>query len=178
MKKLALSVVLAMLLAACASTDTKEQAPAAVEDRASTTAQPGTQPGADTKPLAGEGVGADPLKDPGSILSKRSVFFDYDSFLVKDEFKSLVQAHADYLRGHRSAAVILQGNADERGSREYNLALGQKRAESVRRMMELLGVQERQIEAVSFGEEKPRCTESSEPCWGQNRRADMVYRGE
>jgi peptidoglycan-associated lipoprotein len=174
MKKIVLTCLLAALIAGCSSTPTKEQEPAAVEDRAGKAAGAGTE----TKPLGGQGLAGDPLKDPANILSKRSIFYDYDSFLVKEEYKPLVQAHANYLRTNRSAAVILQGNTDERGSREYNLALGQKRAESVRKMMELLGVTQVQIEAVSFGEEKPRCTESNETCWAENRRVDIVYRGE
>ncbi|MFZ5558290.1 MAG: peptidoglycan-associated lipoprotein Pal [Pseudomonadota bacterium] len=177
MKKIILTCLLAALVAGCSATPTKEQEPAAVEDRAGQGAgQAGT--GTETRPLGGPGVGGDPLKDPANILSKRSIFYDYDSFLVKDEYKPIVQAHANYLRANRSAAVVLQGNADERGSREYNLALGQKRAESVRKLMELLGVGANQIEAVSFGEEKPRCTDSTEACWAENRRVDIVYRGE
>ncbi|WP_205617505.1 peptidoglycan-associated lipoprotein Pal [Pelomicrobium methylotrophicum] len=179
MKKVVLSCVLTGLLAGCASTPLEEQKPAAVEDRATGAQRPDTaQPGTDTRPAGGAAVAADPLKDPSNILSKRSIYYDFDSFLVKDEYKPIVQAHANYLRQHSERQVILQGNADERGSREYNLALGQKRAESVKRMMELLGVSASRIETVSFGEEKPRCTEHNEACWSQNRRTDIVYRGE
>jgi peptidoglycan-associated lipoprotein len=181
MKKTALTLVLVGLLAGCASTPLEEQKPAAVEERAPGAKAPGTaaQPGTtDTRPLGGAAVAADPLKDPSNILSKRSIYYDFDSFLVKDEYKPIVQAHANYLRQNGDRQVILQGNADERGSREYNLALGQKRAESVKKMMELLGVSGSRIETVSFGEEKPRCTEQTEACWAQNRRTDIVYRGE
>lgn len=174
MKKIVMTCLLAALLAGCGTTG-KEQEPAAVEDRAG---KPAGQAGAETRPLGGAGVAGDPLKDPANILSKRSIYYDFDSFLVKDEYKPIVQAHANYLRANRAAAVILQGHADERGSREYNLALGQKRSESVRKLMELLGVGGNQVEAVSFGEEKPRCTESTEACWAENRRVDIVYRGE
>jgi peptidoglycan-associated lipoprotein len=179
MKRILFSILVAALVAGCSSAPTKEQEPAAVEDRTGRApGQPGATPGTQTTPLGGTGVAGDPLRDPANILSKRSVYFEFDSFIVKEEFRPLVQAHANYLRTNRQAAVILQGHADERGSREYNLALGQKRAESVRRMMELLGVTGNQVEAVSFGEEKPRCAESTEACWAENRRVDVVYRGE
>ena len=118
------------------------------------------------------------LKDPNNILSKRSVYFDYDSFMVKNEYRSTVQAHAQYLRDNAAAKVLLQGNADERGSREYNLALGQKRADSVRSAMTLSGAKDSQIEAVSLGEEKPRATGHDEASWAENRRTDIRYQGE
>ncbi len=176
MKKIILTCLLAALVAGCGTTG-KEQEPAAVEDRAGKApGQAGT--GTETRPLGGQGLAGDPLKDPANILSKRSIYYDFDSFLVKDQYKPIVQAHANYLRTNRGAAVILQGHADERGCRVYNLALGQKRSESVRKMMELLGVGGNQVEAVSFGEEKPRCNESTEACWAENRRVDIVYRGE
>ena len=117
----------------------------------------------------------DPRKDPASPLSKRSIYFDYDSYSVKDEYRPMVEAHAAYLTANHNARVIVQGNADERGSREYNLALGQKRAEAVRKSLAILGVPESQLEAVSFGEEKPRSVGSSEQDYAANRRADIVY---
>jgi len=106
------------------------------------------------------------------------VFYDYDSFVVKDEFKPLIEAHGKYLRDNKSARVIIQGNTDERGGREYNLALGHKRAESVKKMLTILGVQESQMETVSFGKEKPRNPGSDEAAWAENRRSDIVYQGE
>ena len=118
------------------------------------------------------------LRDPNHILSKRAVYFDYDSYVIKEEFKPLIQAHAKFLTENKAARVTVQGNADERGSREYNLSLGQKRAESVKKAMQVLGVEEVQIEAVSFGEEKPACTDANEACWAKNRRSDLVYQGE
>lgn len=118
------------------------------------------------------------LNDPTSILSQRSVYYDFDSYTVKSEYRELVLAHARFLRDNPSASVMLQGNTDDRGSREYNLALGQRRADSVRNMMTLAGARDVQIESVSFGEEKPRTYGSGEAAWGQNRRTDIVYRGE
>jgi len=122
--------------------------------------------------------GANPLRDPNNILSKRSVYFDYDSFVVKDEYRPLVEAHARYLQQNRSARATVQGNTDERGSREYNIALGQKRADSVKRMMTLLGATESQIETVSFGKEKPKNPGHDESAYAENRRDDILYAGE
>ncbi len=118
------------------------------------------------------------LKDPKSPLSKRSIYFDYDSYVVKDEYKALLEQHARFLAKNGQMKMLIQGNADERGSREYNLALGQKRAEAVKKALLLLGAKEDQLESVSLGEEKPACTEATESCWAQNRRGDMLYSGE
>jgi len=172
------------LLAGCSSTPPKEQEGAKVEDRA-TVVEP-TKPvapkpstDASTKPLPPDQTAAmDPLKDPNSPLSRRSVFFDYDSNVVKDEFKPLVSEHAKYLSTNRTKRVTIQGNTDERGSREYNIALGQRRADAVKQMMTLLGAPSAQIETVSFGEEKPRGQGNSEQAYAENRRADIVYQGE
>ena len=128
-------------------------------------------------PVAGE-YSLAMLNDPKSILAKRSIFFDFDEYIVKSEFKPLVEAHARLLVANPKIKMLIQGNADERGSREYNLALGQKRAEALKKMLILLGAKEEQIEAVSLGEEKPRCTERNEECWAGNRRDDMLYTGE
>jgi len=119
--------------------------------------------------------GSDSLNDPSSILAKRSIYFDLDSFVVKDEFKSVIDAHSQYLIAHPDRKVIIQGNTDERGGSEYNLALGQKRAEAVRRALSLLGVADGQMEAVSFGKEKPKATGRDESAWAENRRADIAY---
>ena len=119
--------------------------------------------------------GNDSLNDPGSVLAKRSIYFDLDSFVVKDEFKSVIDAHSQYLIAHPDRKVIIQGNTDERGGSEYNLALGQKRAEAVRRALSLLGVPDGQMEAVSFGKEKPKATGRDESAWAENRRADIAY---
>jgi peptidoglycan-associated lipoprotein len=120
----------------------------------------------------------DPRKDPASPLAKREVFFDYDSFVVKDEYRPMLEAHAAYLMSHRDVRLILQGNTDERGSREYNLALGQKRAEAVRKALAVMGVNDAQLEAVSFGEEKLRNEGHTEDAHAENRRVDVVYADE
>jgi len=181
MKRLLIGVLMAGMLAGCGTTPTKEQDGAAVEDRkpGMVVDRPAVKPAdtAGTKPLVTKPVTGDPLTDPGNILSRRSIFFDYDSNLIKDEFKPIVTAHARYLQQNPSTKIRVEGNADDRGSREYNIALGQRRSEAVKQMMQLLGARADQVEPVSFGEEKPRCTEAAESCWSQNRRGDIVYQG-
>lgn len=118
------------------------------------------------------------LRDPNSLLSKRSIYYDFDSYIIKETYKPMLKAHAAYLLKHKDAKLFIQGNTDERGSREYNLALGQKRAESVRQSLKLLGVSDAQLEAVSFGEEKPKNPEHDETAWSENRRSDLAYERE
>jgi peptidoglycan-associated lipoprotein len=172
MRRILTAATLALLLSACGSQPpAPEQNAAGVESRTPTDSSQVTRVTAD---------GVDPysiaeLNNPKSILAKRSVFFDYDQYVIKDEFRPLVEAHARFLLKNAKVKVLIQGNADERGSREYNLALGQKRSEAVKKAMSLLGAKEEQMEAVSLGEEKPRCTDHTEECWAQNRRADLVY---
>ena len=132
--------------------------------------------GAQTSPNAVTQIGIDPLNDPNSPLAKRSVYFDFDDYTVKDEYRPLLQQHAQYLKNHSQRHVVIQGNTDERGTSEYNLALGQRRSEAVRRVLLLFGVPDSQIEAISFGKEKPAATGHDEASWAINRRADLVYR--
>ena len=120
-------------------------------------------------------VNVDPLNDPNSPLAKRSVYFDFDSYAVKSDYQSVLEAHAGYLKSHPDRHVLLQGNTDERGTTEYNLALGQKRAEAVRRALSLLGVPDSQMEAVSLGKEKPAASGHDEEAYAQNRRTDLAY---
>lgn len=118
-----------------------------------------------------------PLKDPNNILSKRHVYFAFDSDAVNTEFRPMIEAHAKYLLANKGAKVILQGNTDERGTREYNLALGQRRSVAVKKSLNALGVQDGQIETVSYGEEKTQgCAD--ETCFAKDRRTDIVYEGE
>ena len=188
--KLLSSLALALILAACKSTPMVDK-PAAVEDRspaAASAAKPAeAAPAAAADTAAVKEVVIDsnagsssnnPLKDPNNILSKRQVYFDYDSDAVKAEYRPLIEAHAKYLLANRNAKVIVQGNTDERGGREYNLSLGQRRAEAVKRLLVLLGARELQIESVSLGEEKPRCEQQTDACHLQNRRSDMLHGGE
>lgn len=178
MRHVALYLAIAALAAGCASTE-KTDTP--VTDRSAGVSQPSgtTSPGTSTTARPQQpAVAGNPLRDPSNILSKRSVFFDYDSNAVKDEYRNLVQAHSRYMGDKRDSKIRIEGNCDERGSREYNLALGQRRAESVKKMMTVLGVTDGRIETVSFGEEKPMAPGHDEAAWSQNRRADIKYAGE
>jgi len=190
MRKWIMAAFLLAAFAGCSSTGTEDAAPA--DDKAATATTPGagtsgattsgvTPPGVPlgaSSGLPGAGAGAAALKDPRNILSKRNIYFDYDQFTVKDEYKPIVEAHAKYLQANRNARAILQGNTDERGTREYNIALGQKRADAVKNLMLLLGATEIQIETVSFGKEKPRREGHDESSWAENRRVDIVHAGE
>ncbi|MCM1129260.1 MAG: peptidoglycan-associated lipoprotein Pal [Alistipes senegalensis] len=134
------------------------------------------EPQTDSRTVSTVDTGStDPLNDPDGELAKRSVYFDFDSYAVKDEYQPLLNAHARYLNKNRDRHILIQGNTDERGGREYNLALGQKRSEAVRKVLSLLGVDDRQMEAVSFGKEKPKAAGNDEAAWAENRRADIVY---
>jgi peptidoglycan-associated lipoprotein len=177
MKKILTAIACAALLAACSTTPTDEGA--AVESRTpgGATGQPVPGGGVSGSQLGGAGK-VDPLKDPSSPLSKRSIYFDFDSDAIKDEYKPLLDAHAKYIRETATTKVLLQGHADERGSREYNLALGQRRSDAVRRYLVLAGAPEARIESVSLGEEKPACVEKTEECYAKNRRVDILYQGE
>ncbi|MFO1315646.1 MAG: peptidoglycan-associated lipoprotein Pal [Burkholderiales bacterium] len=180
MKKIVLAAIAAAFLAGCQTTPTT----APVEDKSATADPSAAAAGASTSGTRTAGVSGtstaqtNPLKDPSNILSKRSIYFEFDSFAVADQYKPIIEAHAKYLAANRNAKVALQGHADERGSREYNIALGQKRADAVKRMMTLLGVQETIVETVSFGEEKPKNPGHDEASWAENRRVDIVYAGE
>ncbi len=183
MKNFLIAAVMAATVAALAGCSTQPEAP--VDDKSTATPVTGTTPGATTSGTTTSGVtgsqtgtGANPLKDPNNILSKRSIYFEFDSFVVEDKYKAQIEAHARYLSGNKTAKVTLQGNTDERGSREYNIALGQKRADAVKRAMTLMGVQDVVIETVSFGKEKPRRDGHDEASWAENRRVDIVYFGE
>ncbi len=188
-KKVLLPALLASLLIACSGTgDNTTGATAETADASVASA------GASDKPVSGVKIGAlgsgvDPatagrtatmasLTDPNHILSDRAIYFDFDSYVIKADHVPMVEAHAAFLKANGQMRMLIQGNADERGSREYNLALGQKRAEAVKRALVLLGANDAQIESVSLGEEKPRCTEQTESCWSENRRSDMLYSGE
>jgi peptidoglycan-associated lipoprotein len=176
MKNAVLYIAVAGLLAACGSQEVKKDVP--VTDRTSSTTQPSGTPGSSTTGVTQPTIAANPLTDPSSALSKRSVYFEYDSNAVKDEYRGLVQAHSKYLADKRDSRIRIEGNCDERGSREYNIALGQRRAESVKKVMTVLGVQEARIETVSNGEEKPMAPGHDEGAWSKNRRADIKYAGE
>jgi len=176
-KKILMSIAMATLVAACGSQEVKKDVP--VSDQSSSTTQPSqTGQTSTTTPTTQPTITANPLTDPKNVLSKRSVYFDFDSNVVKDEYKGLVQAHAKYMVDKKDSRIRVEGNCDERGSREYNLALGQRRAEAVKKVMTVLGVQDGRIETVSFGEEKPADPGHDEAAWAKNRRGDIKYAGE
>lgn len=177
MKKIALSLMMTALLAACSSTpktDGSGQTQAPVTNGTVISGSGGD--GTSGNDLAQKGY--NPLTDPNNPLSQRRVYFDYDSFVVKQDFTPLVETHSKYLLDNKSARVIVQGHTDNRGTAEYNLALGQKRADAVKKLMNAYGVQDAQIETVSFGEEKPLEQGDTEEAWERNRRAEIVYPGE
>lgn len=168
-KTLAILISSVVLMTACASKVPLEDKK--VEDKSTTTK---TAANTDTNAVKQVTATVDPLTQ--GALAKRSVYFDYDSYAVKEEFKPVIDAHAKFLGTNKNRNILIQGNTDERGGREYNLALGQKRAEAVRKSLTLLGVSDAQIEAVSLGKEKPKATGSDEASWAENRRSDILYK--
>ncbi|HQR11952.1 MAG TPA: peptidoglycan-associated lipoprotein Pal [Casimicrobiaceae bacterium] len=184
MKKFLIAAVMAAILAGCStqpSAPVDDQSTDAAAAAAAASKSGATTSGVTTAGVSGASSGSgtsNALRDPNNILSKRSVYFDFDSFVVEDKYKALIEAHAKYLANNKTAKVTLQGHTDERGSREYNIALGQKRAEAVKRVMILMGAQEVVIETVSYGKEKPKREGHDEAAWAENRRVDIVYFGE
>ena len=173
-KSIAFIIATAALLSACSTPVKLNDAP--VVDRNVPGPVAGGGQVADTRDVRPVETGSvDPLNDPQGVLAKRSVYFDYDSYVVRDDGKQVVESHSGYLNKNKGRKILIQGNTDERGGTEYNLALGQKRAEAVRKSMATLGVAEGQMEAVSLGEEKPKAMGSGEAAWAENRRADIVY---
>lgn len=184
------AIAAAFFVGGCATTDTPPEG--TTPDAAATAGAGGAAGGATTSGVttsgvsgtattgsgAGAGSGTATLPPKVGVLNKRSVLFDFDSFVVKDEYRPVIEAHAKFLQANKGARVILQGNTDERGSREYNIALGQKRADAVKKVMLLFGAGDTQIETVSFGKEKPKVEGHDEAAWAQNRRVDIVYVGE
>ena len=186
----------ALVLVGCGSTVKLDETP--VESRTPTAVTPGAGSnsasagtlggGAGTTPQsrvatvnlpaagAGAGGGAAGGAMAGAGNLGRVVFFDYDSFVVKDEFRALIENHAKVLAATRGKRLVVEGHTDERGGREYNLALGQKRAEAVAKSLALLGATEAQVEAVSFGKERPVNEGHDESAWAQNRRAELKDR--
>jgi peptidoglycan-associated lipoprotein len=175
LKRMFVTFAVAAALAACSSVKLDD---VPVEDKSAS---------AVTGPPGGAGGGAQSSVAPvisdaatGSVAGPanvaRIIYFDYDSYVIKPEFQTMVEAHARFLKANSGRRVAIEGHTDERGGREYNLALGQRRSEAVRRSLGLLGVPDSQVEAVSFGKEKPAAMGSDEASWAQNRRAEIVYR--
>lgn len=167
----ALTLVSSLLLAACSSTPIED---APVTNRSADAAVASTPPARSTvAPVAARSLAQDATGPSGAA---RVVYFDYDSSAIRPEFRNLIDTHARYLTSNQERKLTIAGHTDERGGREYNLALGQQRAEAVRRAMQLLGVRAAQVETISFGEEKPVEAAHEEPAWSRNRRAEMSYR--
>lgn len=166
----AISAMVAVLTA-CSSAVPLDDKPA-VESK--TGKAPGSSNDSRAVPTVNSGD-SDALNDPKGVLAKRSVYFDYDSYSVKSEYRELVQNHARYLVSNPNRKVVVQGNTDERGGAEYNLALGQRRADAVKTLMLSLGAKESQIETVSFGKEKPKATGNNDAAHTENRRSDIAY---
>ncbi len=177
MKNLIIMLCVSLLLAACVAT------PPAKEEGKPPVQAGSTKPGADTGTTAMTIATTDTAALTESAkaaqqqgLQDKSIYFDIDTFLVKSEYRGLLQQHVGILNRHRKDTVTLEGNADERGSAEYNLAIGNKRAHAVKVQLIALGIEAVRINEVSYGEEKPRATCHEESCWQQNRRVDVVYR--
>ena len=178
MKKLVISVLLASLLVGCASNKPKksgDDAKGAPVSTAQNAPSSSSTSAADSTSADSTSMGDDELDNPNSPLAKRSFYYTYDQDSVQASDKPSIQAHAKYLADHSNRSVRLEGNADERGSNEYNLALGQRRADSVKQMLVLGGAKEAQIETSSYGEEKPKAMGHDEADWAQNRRTDLKY---
>ncbi|MBK1691350.1 peptidoglycan-associated lipoprotein Pal [Ectothiorhodospira mobilis] len=182
--KILIPLLLTATLAACA---TVERSPGAGGDRSPAESSGGVagdargagDAGVEVRGLEdGEGIALDPLEDPDSPLSRRVIHFGFDKDTVDAQYLDLIAAHGDYLARNPDRAVRLEGHTDERGTREYNLALGERRARAVQRMLELQGASADQIQVVSYGEEMPADPASNEAAWERNRRVEIVYEGD
>ena len=170
------TVISALALVACEGMMGKKDDGATtapgVEERSTTGA-----PDAQSRGLDGPSVfQGHPLDDPASLLSKRTIYFEFDSAEIAPEDREFIEAHSRYLADRPTAEVTLEGHADERGSREYNVALGEQRANAVRRLMGLLGASDQQIRTISYGEERPAALGHDESAWALNRRVEIDYR--
>jgi peptidoglycan-associated lipoprotein len=177
-KRFTLALTVVALVAGCSSGVKLDDVP--VEDKNATSTMGGNA-GANSGNTAQSGVagvdlGQSARDAAGPVGVSRIVYFDYDSYVIKPEFQSLLEAHSRFIKAGNGRKVMIEGHTDDRGGREYNLALGQKRAEAVRRSLALLGVPDGQMEAVSFGKEKPAAQGSTEDVHAQNRRAELSYR--
>lgn len=172
---LALGVVLALLLTGCGTSAVKLDTPP-VEDRSSSGTTATTVGDATAKSTVASVDVSKSSQGAAMPTDARLVYFDYDSYVIKPEFQTLIANHATYIKSDKNRKVVLEGHTDERGGREYNLALGQKRAEAVKRALVLLGVADGQLEAVSFGKEKPAVQGGDESAWSKNRRTEISYR--
>ena len=173
-KKASLALVAAAVLAGCSSAPSLDNAP--VEDKGAATAAGGAGAGgAGQSGVGGVDLNASGANGQGPVGVARVIYFDFDSYTVKPDFQSTLDQHAKFLKANPSRKVMLEGNTDERGSREYNLGLGERRGNAVQGALSTAGASSAQLNVVSYGEERPVCTESNEECWARNRRAELVY---
>jgi peptidoglycan-associated lipoprotein len=177
--RILIALAIIALMAGCASRGGVESTPAPVEERQTAdgaatdgTYSEGAQAGG---ALAGDGFSSAELDNPESLLSQRVIYFEFDSNEITPEFAAVLQAHGGYLAAHPEVRMTVEGHTDERGSQEYNLALGERRAEAVKRILVLNGADSAQVQGVSYGEEKPAQDGSNEAAWSQNRRAELLY---
>jgi peptidoglycan-associated lipoprotein len=175
MKRMLMALAVAVAMVGCSSVPL-ENVPVEDKSASAVTGQPGTGPGATQSSVAPVAADSASLTAAGPANVAKIVYFDYDSYVIKPQFQSLIEGHARFLKANNGRKISIEGHTDERGGREYNLALGQRRSEAVRRALGLLGVTDSQVEAVSFGKEKPVAMGSDEAAWSQNRRAEIVYR--
>ena len=174
-KKIALALAITALVAGCSSPVKLDEAPVTDLGTSGNTAGSGANGNRGASNVAPVDLSRSGADAAGPVGVARIVYFDYDSYSIKPEFQSVIEAHSRFLRANSQRRVSVEGHTDERGGREYNLALGQKRAEAVRRAFGLLGVTDTQVEAVSFGKEKPAVQGGGEEAWAQNRRAEIRY---
>ena len=183
--KTVIAILPALMLLGCGTSGEVEDATdggvsTSAEDSGSSATTSGVGSGGAT---SGEGMGesaaafqGDALDDPNSLLAKRVVYFDFDKSDIKGEFRDVIQAHAEYLANNANVSITLEGHADERGTREYNIALGERRAIAVQKMLTLQGASASQVNVVSYGEERPAALGHDEDAWSLNRRAEFIYK--
>ena len=167
--RLTLALMIAMTLAACQTTPEAEPEPEPTPDTS------GTDVDTSGAPDPRDYSDARNFDNPESLLSKRVIYFDFDKSTVRPEYRAIVSAHSAYAAANSTARVTLEGHADERGTREYNLGLGERRGNSVTGLMSAQGARGNQLTVVSYGEERPTCRVSEEDCWSMNRRVEIVY---
>lgn len=183
--KTVLAMLPALVLLGCGTSGEVEES---TEEGVSSTTTTGSDSSASTSGVGsggasdGEAMGekgkafdGDPLDDPSSLLAKRVIYFEYDKSDIRSDFRSVIQAHAEYLANNNGVSITLEGHGDERGTREYNIALGERRANAVQRMLTLQGAAASQIRVVSYGEERPAALGHGEDAWALNRRAEFIY---
>ncbi len=164
-----------MMLWGCSSTPKTTTAPVAGTQTTAPVSTPTTSTMNDTDMNAGARMATDELSDPNSPLAKRIVYFDFDKSDIKPEARQVIEHHSKYLSANANTRIVLQGHGDERGTREYNLSLGERRARAVQQVMTLMGVSSSQLELVSYGEERPAAMGHDEGAWALNRRVELVY---